>query len=189
MKRIINEGTINNNLIMEAMMDIENKGVIDNNNMVAGNNFENFGGNATGKDGAYYVNSNISNSPSAKFGSDVKVYVANSANRTDAAQGNSMNLLAAVRNDVVELNVLNPAKEKLSMVAIEKSRDGKHFSILHTISNVNKENGLAFNYCDADLHTNVIYYRAKAINAMGEEIVLPVASVKIPFDQVYSMAK
>ncbi|NJO91156.1 MAG: hypothetical protein HC831_20950 [Chloroflexia bacterium] len=76
MKRIINEGTINNNLIMEAMMDIENKGAIDNNNnMVAGNNMQNYGGNAAGNGGAYFVNNTISTSPSAKFGAVCKSFL------------------------------------------------------------------------------------------------------------------
>ena len=64
MNRIVNEGTINNNLIMEAMTDVDNKGLIENNNnMVAGNNLENFGGTAKGTNGAYFVNNNLFTSP------------------------------------------------------------------------------------------------------------------------------
>jgi hypothetical protein len=75
MNRIVNEGTISNNLIMEAMTDVDNKGLIENNNnMVAGNNLENFGGAAKGSNGAYFVNNNVFTSPASKFGEQVKVF-------------------------------------------------------------------------------------------------------------------
>jgi hypothetical protein len=78
MKRIINEGSIQNNLIMETMMDFDNKGKIENNNnVVAGNNFDNFGGNVNGKSGAYYVNNVVHTSPSTVIGKDVKVFAGN----------------------------------------------------------------------------------------------------------------
>ena len=75
MKRIVNEGSIDNNLIMEAMMDIDNKGNIgNNNNMVAGNNFENFGGKAAGNSGAYFIENSVYTSPASSFGKDIKVF-------------------------------------------------------------------------------------------------------------------
>lgn len=75
MRRVLNQGMITNNMIVEAMMDIENESLIGNNNMViAGNNFDNTGGIAAGKRGAYFINNRVMASPSAIFGSDVKVF-------------------------------------------------------------------------------------------------------------------
>ncbi len=78
MKRIINEGTISNNLSLEAVMDIDNKGTIDNNNqVVTGNNFNNFGGNAAGANGIYFINNVMNASPASQFGSSTKVFTGN----------------------------------------------------------------------------------------------------------------
>ena len=75
MKRIMNEGNIQNNLIMETMMDFDNKGTIDNNNnVVSGNNFDNFGGKVAGNNGAYFVNNTVHTSPSTVISKEVKVF-------------------------------------------------------------------------------------------------------------------
>jgi hypothetical protein len=74
-KRIVNEGTINNNSMIESMVDTENKGTFNNNqNMVAGSNILNFGGTITGNKGSYFANGSVIASTDAKFGNDVKIY-------------------------------------------------------------------------------------------------------------------
>jgi hypothetical protein len=74
-KRIVNEGTINNNAMIESMNDVENKGNVNNNaNMVAGTNLLNFGGNVAGNQGTYFANGTVVSSPTAKFGNNVKIY-------------------------------------------------------------------------------------------------------------------
>ena len=90
MKRILNEGFIKNNMSMEAMMDIENKSNIENNNMISGDSFDNFGGTAEGNNGSYYINNNINTSPASKFGADVKVFYGN-ANQSEATASSAMN--------------------------------------------------------------------------------------------------
>lgn len=188
MKRIINEGTIDNNLLMEAMMDIENKGTINNNNnMVAGNNMQNYGGNAAGKGGAYFVNNNITSSPAAKFGADVKVFYGNAIETQTAMQGATMNLDATINSNTVVLNVTNPAKVNVSVFAVEKSTDGKNFTLVDMVSKVNAEQGMS--YTDTQVNNNLTYYRVKAINAQGEEMVLPVATVKVAGESIFSMAR
>ena len=140
MKRIVNEGSISNNLIMEAMMDIDNKGAIENNNnMVAGNNFDNFGGNAAGKGGAYFVNNNVSASASAKFGSDVKVFYGSAIENSNATSVAALNLNATVKANTVVLSVANPSKMDISLFSIEKSNDGKNFTLIEMVS-VSKSN-------------------------------------------------
>jgi hypothetical protein len=176
MKRIVNEGTINNNLIMEAMMDIDNKGSIaNNNNMVAGNNFSNFGGNAAGNGGAYFVNNNIS--ASAKFGSDVKVFYGNAIENGTASIASSLNLDATLNTGAVVLSVSNPSKIDVSLFSIEKSNDGTNFTLVDMVSTSSKS-GVGMTYTDNNINNNLTYYRVKAINANGSETVLPVATVK-----------
>lgn len=78
MKSIVNEGVINNNLILETMVNFENKGIIGNDNsIVAGNNIHLYNGNAAGKGGTYFANNNVITSPAAVIGSDVKVLYGN----------------------------------------------------------------------------------------------------------------
>ncbi len=78
MKGIVNEGTINNNLIMEAKADADNLGIIDNNNLIsASHNFNNLRGTAGGKGGLYIADNKINGSPEATFGNEVRFLVGN----------------------------------------------------------------------------------------------------------------
>jgi len=188
LKRIINEGSISNNLVMEAMLDIENKGTIENNNnVVAGNNMQNYGGNATGKGGAYFVNNTINSSPSAKFGNDVKVFYGNAIENQTAANVTTMNLQANINQNSVVLNVTNPKNVEVSVFSIEKSNDGKNFTLVEMVNKTG--NDFAMTYTDTDVNSNLTYYRVKAINSNGEETLLPVATVKVAFEDMFSMAK
>jgi hypothetical protein len=84
-KRIVNEGAITNNSMIESMNEIENKGAINNNsNMVAGTNLLNFGGNVAGKQGTYFANGTVVASTDSKFGNNVKIYA-------NPSQATSMN--------------------------------------------------------------------------------------------------
>jgi hypothetical protein len=74
-KRIVNEGTIDNNAMMESMNDLENKGQINNNqNMVTGTNILNFGGSVAGKKGTYFANGTVVASADSKFGDNIHIY-------------------------------------------------------------------------------------------------------------------
>ena len=186
MKRIVNEGTINNNLIMEAMNDVDNKGLIENNNnMVAGNNFENFGGKANGASGAYFVNNSVFTSPAAKFGSDVKVFYGNALQQPEQkGKATSLFLNASLKADNgVVLNISHPENLKISAYKIEKSLDGNSFTLLETVSS-DKSN---LNYTDSKAGNSLTYYRVKALSNTGEEILLPVATVKGSSSATYSM--
>ena len=179
MKRIINEGSIQNNLSMEAMNDVDNKGKIDNNNnLVAGNNFANFGGNAGGKGGAYFVNNNVITSPASTIGTNVNVFVGNQIeNSKDAPTLTSaLSLNATLKTNKVELNVTNPNMVEVARFNIEKSNDGTHYTLIESVKG---SNGI-MNYTDTKVSNSLTYYRIKAINLNGEETVLPVATVKAP---------
>lgn len=74
MKTIVNEGIINNNLILETMVNFENKGIIGNDNtIVAGNNIHLYDGKAEGKGGTYFANNTVVSSTAAEIGKEVKV--------------------------------------------------------------------------------------------------------------------
>ncbi len=84
MKRIINQGTIYNNLLMEATMDIENHGKIENNNnVVAGNDFDSNTGNMGGNGGAYYVNNTLKTSNTSTFGKNVEAFYGNTVDNSN----------------------------------------------------------------------------------------------------------
>jgi hypothetical protein len=179
MNRIVNEGTINNNLFMEAMNDVDNKGAIqNNNNMLAGNNFDNFGGKANGTGGAYYVNNHVFTSPSSKFGAEVKVFNGNEIeNSQQVEKTTSLFLNASFKaNRGVTLSISNPANLDITSYQIEKSADGSNYTFLETIAN----NNSVLNYTDSKVNNSLTYYRVKATSANGEEIILPVATVRTP---------
>ncbi len=182
LKNIINQGTVNNNMMMEAMGNIENRASIENNNnMVAGNNFSNISGTAAGNSGAYFVNNVISNSSSAKFGNDVRVFYGNAIENA-ATTSASATLNANLKNNTVELSVAGNLSN-VSLYSVEKSNDGKNFQLVDMVTA--SANG--FNYTDTKINSDITYYRVKAISTMGEETTLPIASAKAPFANAYSM--
>ncbi len=187
MKRILNEGTIKNNMIMEAMLDIENKSAIENNNIMTGNSFDNFGGKAEGNNGAYYLNNNVNSSPSSKFGSDVKVFYGN-ANESQPAATAVMNLGATASEDAVVLTVANPSRKNVSVFSIEKSEDGINYSLIEMVTKINNNSDVAMTYTDSDLSRKLTYYRVTAITVNGDNVVLPIAAVKAPVNG-YAMAR
>lgn len=187
MKRILNEGTIKNNMIMEAMLDIENKSAIENNNIMTGNSFDNFGGKAEGSNGAYYLNNNVNSSPASKFGNDVKVYYGN-ANENQSTATVAMNLGAEVSEDAVVLTVNNPSQKNVSVFSIEKSEDGTNYSLTEMVTNINKNSDVAMTYTDLNISKKLTYYRVTAITVNGDSTVLPIAAVKAPVNG-YAMAR
>lgn len=192
MKSISNEGSIQNNLIMESMMDFDNHGNIGNNNcVVGGNNFNNFGGDANGKNGAYFINNNLHSSQSSSFGKTIRMVVGNQIETSEnVAPASPFNISASLSADnSVELTVSNPTQKEVAMFSIEKSTDGKNYTVLNIVSNVNKKGEIAMSYTDIKMSSDLTYYRIKAINAQGEETVLPVATVKAPYNNAFTLAK
>ena len=84
-KQIVNEGSINNNLIIETKADADNLGTINNNNLLsAGHDFNNMRGTAAGKGGLYVADNNINTAPEATMGSGVRFIVGNETERLSA---------------------------------------------------------------------------------------------------------
>jgi len=188
MKRIYNEGSISNNLLMEAMMDVDNKGAIENNNnMVAGNNFDNLGGRAAGNNGAYFVNNNIITSPASSFGNNVLAFYGSQIEKSgETINASPFTLDAAFQlNNGVVLNISSNGKNDASIFSIEKSNDGKNFTFVDMM-----KKGESMTYTDTKINSDITYYRVKAISASGEETILPVATVKAPdLTTAYAPAK
>lgn len=180
MKRIMNEGTIHNNLIMESMMDIDNKGSIgNNNNVVAGNNFSNYGGKADGKAGAYFVNNNVYNSPASEFGKNTKVFYGSQIEMSEEGTVPSpVRVQANMTNGSVELQIFSPAKEDASFFSIEKSTDGKNYVMLEIFPVKNNGEEKTLLYVDMNPDQDMNHYRITATNSLGQQVVLPLTTVK-----------
>lgn len=166
-KKLINEGKINNNSMIEAMGDIENRGDITNNsNAVAGTNLLNFGGSIQGKKGAYFANANVIASSGAVFGNDVKIYHSGDQN---TGIETAMKLDADVLNHTVLLSVENPNKETVKSVVVERSFDGKNYSVVAEMS------ASSLVYQDKNIDSELVHYKVK----VNGSTYLPTATVKI----------
>lgn len=190
MKRIMNEGTIHNNLIMESMMDIDNKGSIgNNNNVVAGNNFSNYGGKADGKNGAYFVNNNVYNSPASEFSKDTKVFYGSQIEMSEeAAVPSPVRVQTNAANGSVELQIFSPANEDASFFSIEKSVDGVNYVVLEILPVKNNGEEKTIRYVDANPSQDLNHYRITATNSLGQQVVLPLTTVKPGYETAMTFA-
>jgi hypothetical protein len=170
-KRIVNEGTINNNSMIESMNDVENKGILTNNaNITAGTNLMNFGGNVTGNEGTYFTNGTVIASADAKFGKNVKIY-------TDPSQAtasmSTMSLDAENVNGNVMLTVSNPNGEEVKKFTIERSYNGTSYEV---VTNVNASNSsVAMIYQDKNVSQETVHYKVRVNDAN----YLPQATVRL----------
>ena len=170
-KRIVNEGTINNNSMIESMNDIENKGTVNNNsNIMAGTNILNFGGNVAGNQGTYFANGSVISSTDAKFGNNVKIY--SSPSQTASTESN-MSLDAQAINGNVMLTVNNPNGESVKKFTIEKSYNGTTYEVVTDVTPSNST--VAMVYQDKNVSQETVHYKVK-INGSN---YLPLATVRM----------
>ena len=170
-KRIVNEGTIYNNSMLEAMSDIDNKGTVSNNsNMLAGNDFRNTGGNVTGNNGTYFANGDVVATSDARFGADVKIY--GSPSQSQYSKSN-LSLEAESINGHILLTVNNPGGEPLKKLTIEKSYNGTSYEVIGEITPTN--NAIAMIYQDKDIEQETVHYKVKVNDAN----YLPQATVRM----------
>ncbi|MFN8310087.1 MAG: hypothetical protein U0T73_09000 [Chitinophagales bacterium] len=170
-KRLYNEGKINNNNVMESMLDIENRGKFTNNaSAVAGTNLLNFGGAIQGTKGTYFANSTVVASGDATFGNDIKIYHSGEqAIGTETA----MKLEADVINHNVMLAVENPNKETATTFTIERSFDGKNYTVISEVKG--SESNVAMIYQDKNIDSELVHYKVK----VNGSTYLPQATVKM----------
>jgi len=171
-KRIVNEGTINNNSMIESMNDLENKGTMNNNsNIMAGTNLLNFGGNVEGsKQGTYFANGSVIESTDAKFGSNVKIY-SNPAQAQSSETG--MSLEAQPEGGNVLLTVNNPNGEKVNKFTIEKSYNGTAYEVVTDVKASNTN--IAMVYQDKNVSQETVHYKVRVNDAN----YLPQATVRM----------
>ena len=170
-KRIVNEGTINNNSMIESMNDVENKGTMTNNsNIMAGTNLMNFGGNVTGNQGTYFTNGTVLASADAKFGKNVKIYTDPSQT---TASTSTMSLDAQNINGNVMLTVINPNGEEVKKFTIEKSYNGQTYEVVTDVTASNS--AVAMMYQDKNVSQETVHYKVK-VNGTN---YLPQATVRM----------
>ncbi|MCS6935515.1 MAG: hypothetical protein NZM35_10260 [Chitinophagales bacterium] len=188
MKSIINEGSITNNMILEAMYDVQNRSqILNNNNLVAGNNLNLISGNAGGNNGAYFANNSIQTAPAAKISNNVRLFQGNGPTNTASTSATNLSLNAEIQPNAVVLSVLNPAKVIVTVFSIEKSFDGKNYQLVDLVNASNSD--VAMTYSDTKFNNQLTYYRVTAICNNGSETTLPIATVKTNFDNALSMAQ
>ena len=170
-KRLVNDGTIYNNSMMEAMNDIDNKGTLNNNsNMLAGNDIRNMGGNVTGSSGTYFANGDVVASPDARFGVNVKIY--NSPSQPQYTASN-MSLDAQEVNGHVMLTVNNPGGEPIRKLTIEKSYNGTSYEVVSEVTPANSS--VAMVYQDKNVEQETVHYKVK----INDANYLPQATVRM----------
>lgn len=170
-KRIVNEGTINNNSMIESMNDIENEGSVNNNsNMMVGTNLLNFGGNVAGIEGTYFANGTVLASLDAKFGKNIKIYANPDQNNSTAS---TMSLEAEQISGNVILTVNNPNNEPVNEFTIEKSYNGKTFERVTDVTASNST--IAMVYQDKNIAQETVSYKVK-VNGTD---YLPQATVRV----------
>ena len=170
-KRIVNEGTIDNNSMIESMNDIENKGSVNNNsNIMTGTNLLNFGGNVAGNKGTYFANGSVISSTNAKYGNNVKIY-SNPSQATTAQS--TMTLEVNNVNGNVVLTVNNPNGETAKKFTIEKSYNGTTFEVVTDVTASNTATAMV--YQDKNVQQEMVHYKVKVDGAN----YLPQATVRM----------
>ena len=170
-KRIVNEGTIDNNSMIESMNDIENKGALNNNsNIMTGTNLLNFGGNVAGNQGTYFANGSVISSTNAKYGSNVKIY--NNPSQSTASSS-SMTLEVTNINGNVMLTVSNPNGETAKTFTIEKSYNGTTYQVVTDVTASSTTTAMV--YQDKNVEQEIVHYKVKVDGAN----YLPQATVRM----------
>lgn len=179
-KRLSNEGKINNELILEAMMEVDNSGVINNTaTTFAGSTLLNKGGVLDGNKGSYFSNNTVIASPNSVYGKDINVFQASFTN--PAAQidesiycNASLNVVAG-GSDKVLVEITSASLKNMETVILEKSIDGK---IFYKVAEAKAENSTLL-LEDRIAMENTLWYRISAYDLSGKQYQFPEALVKI----------
>ncbi len=131
-RRLLNEGQLDNQLVFETMLEIENRGAINTSSAtVAGTSLLNQNGILSGTKGSYFSNSTIISSPASVYEKGVKVFEASYTNPMaeidEALYCNSTLNAFASGKQSVRIEIAHSGKEKFSSIILEKSTDGKYF--------------------------------------------------------------
>lgn len=179
-KRLSNNGQINNELLLEAMLEVENAGIMNNTSATfAGSTLLNRGGMLEGKEGSYFSNNTVIASPNSIYGKNIKVFQASFTNPVAQIDevifcDATINVFAGSRDKMI-IELTGSSLKKLDMVVLEKSIDGKHF---YKVAQ-QKAEGTAVLLEDRLAMESMMWYKLSGYDESGTEYSLPEAMVKI----------
>lgn len=189
-RRLLNEGILDNQLVFETMLEVENRGTINTKSAtVAGTSLLNQDGVLSGAKGSYFSNSTIISSPSSIYEKGVKVFEAAYTNPMaeidEALYCNStLNAIPSGKKSV-RIEIAHLGKEKFSSIILEKSTDGKYFQPIAEIELKNNKYAIE----DMQVNSEQTFYRAFAYDTDGVKYRFPETFVKnITDGETLSMA-
>jgi len=189
-RRLLNEGQLDNQLVFETMLEVENHGTINTKSAtVAGTSLLNQNGVLGGVKGSYFSNSTIISSPSSIYEKGVKVFEAvytNPMAEIDEALycNSTLNAFASGKQSV-RIEIAHLGKEKFTSIILEKSTDGKIFQPIAEIELKNNKYSIE----DMQVNSENTFYRAFAYDTDGIKYRFPETFVKnIAEGETLSMA-
>jgi len=188
-RRLMNEGDVQNYASLESMMEIQNSGSFTNNlNVVSGTSLLNYGGKLDGKDGRFFANESVISSPSAKISNSIRVYSGGGLYQTPVAANEQAPLPASAfyiesqtRENMVILTVNNLKNEAANNFKIQRSFDGEQFEEVATIPN--SKNEIAMLYQDKAINHPTVFYKIQVETDKGI-VNLPMTAVGLSNTQV-----
>ena len=179
-KRLYNAGKINNELMLEAMLEVENSGIIHNTSTTfAGSTLLNRGGVLEGNKGSYFSNNSVIASPNSVYGKDIQVLQATFTNPIaqidEVIYCNASLSVFAGSSDKVLVEATGASLQNLQSVVLEKSIDGKTFYRVAEQKTTNTTVLLE----DRIAMENTLWYRLSGFDADGKKYAFPEAMVKI----------
>lgn len=179
-KRLMNEGDIQNYSSLESMMEIQNTGNFNNNvNVLSGTNILNYGGSLSGDNGTFFANQTVINSPDAKIANTLKVFVGENAQLANSSSSD-FSIETFSRENAVTLSINNNNQKTLSNVTITRSFDGNTYEHLTSIPNTLNQAILL--YSDKNINHSTVYYKVQ-VESNGTVVELPLTTVGLPYTQ------
>ncbi len=184
-KRLMNEGEIQNNSSLESMMEIQNSGNFNNNvNVLSGTNILNYGGSLNGEHGTFFANQTVINSPDATIAKTLRVFVGGDNNTTqtavNATSSSDFSIETFSRENAVTLSINNNNQRTLDNVIITRSFDGNTYEQVASIPNSLNQSVML--YSDKNINHSTVYYKVQ-VESNGSVVELPLTTVGLPYTQ------
>lgn len=179
-KRLMNEGEIQNYSSLESMMEIQNTGNFNNNvNVLSGTNILNYGGSLNGDHGTFFANQMVINSPDATIANTLKVFIGDNA-QLAAPTTSDFSIETFSRENAVTLSINNNNQKTLNNIIIQRSFDGALYEYVTSIPNTLNQSVLL--YSDKNINHSTVYYKVQ-VESNGSIVELPLTTVGLPYTQ------
>lgn len=179
-KRLMNEGEIQNYSSLESMMEIQNTGNFNNNvNVLSGTNILNYGGSLNGDHGTFFANQMVINSPDATIANTLKVFIGDNA-QLAAPTTSDFSIETFSRENAVTLSINNNNQKTLNNIIIQRSFDGSLYEYVTSIPNTLNQSVLL--YSDKNINHSTVYYKVQ-VESNGSIVELPLTTVGLPYTQ------